>query len=167
VWLTGPPASGKTTVARALSRLLAGEGLTVVHLESDVLRPILAPGAGYLPEERDRVYRSLADLAALLVSQNVPVILDATAPRRAHRERARAAIARFLEVLVDAPASVREARDPKGLYRRAREGQAPNLPGATESYEPPGAPDGTLSGVAPPEANANELRRLLRERGFA
>ncbi len=166
LWLTGPPASGKTTIAAAVRRLLVQEGTRPVVLESDVLRRILTPEPTYEPEERDRFYEAVADLAASMVQQGFPVIVDATAPRRAHRDRARAAIERFTEVLVATPAEIRVARDPKGLYRRARGGQAPHLPGATEAYEEPLNPDLVVSGTAPADVEGERILQLLRARGF-
>jgi adenylylsulfate kinase-like enzyme len=166
VWLTGPPASGKTTVARAFLELLGSEGIRAVHLESDALRRILTPTPTYERAERDRFYRQLADLATLLVAQGFPVVIDATAPRREYRARARAAIENFLEVLVTAPEGIRRERDPKGLYALSVRGGAPHLPGAGEPYEEPDAPDLALSGTAPPEPEAVRLFRLARERGF-
>jgi adenylylsulfate kinase len=166
IWLTGPPAAGKTTVARAFLEAASREGVRAVHLESDALRKILTPEPTYEPEERERFYREVAELAALLVSQGFPVVVDATAPRRAHRDHARSRIERFLEVFVDAPESVRLERDPKGLYRLARQGGAPHLPGATEPYEPPPRPDLIVSGTRPAGESATTLLRLARERGF-
>jgi adenylylsulfate kinase len=166
VWLTGPPASGKTTVAREVLGRLAAAGRTAVWLESDALRKILTPRPDYSPPERGRFYAMVADLAALLCAQGFDVLVDATAPRREHRRRLRERVASFVEVLVAAPAAVREARDPKGLYRRAREGDAPNLPGATAAYEEPERPDLVLSGTARPGESADRLLRLLREKGL-
>jgi adenylylsulfate kinase len=166
VWFTGRPAAGKTTLARALKELAAGRGVALVHLESDTLRRILTPAATYAAEDRDRFYEALAGLAALLTEQGFPVIVDATAPRRAHREHARRLIPRFLEVFVDAPPEVCERRDPKGLYRAASRGEAPHLPGAGEPYEESDRPDLVVSGTAPPEEAIGSLWRLLHERGF-
>jgi len=157
VWLTGPPASGKSTIARLVVDGLRRSGRAAAWLESDALRAVLGRDPDYSPQGRDRFYRIVADLAALLAGQGIGVVVDATAPRRAHRERLRVRVPDMLEVLVDAPLNVREARDPKGLYRRAREGSAPHLPGATEPYEPPALPELALSGTAPPEENAARI----------
>lgn len=145
-------------------RRLADETVPVAWLESDALRPILAPDAGYSPPERDAFYVALADLAALLSAQGLNVLVDATAPRRSHRARLRARVPELLEVLVDAPLEIRQGRDPKGLYRRASGGSAPHLPGATEPYEAPAHPDLVLSGMAPAVENAERLLRLLRDK---
>jgi adenylylsulfate kinase len=166
VWLTGRPAAGKTTLARALKELASSRGIPLVHLESDCLRRILTPRPTYEPEERERFYEIVADLAALLAAQGFPVIVDATAPRRVHRDRARRQIRRFLEVLVDTPLDVCERRDPKGLYEASRRGRAPHLPGAGEPYEEPARPDLVVSGAAPPDEAVGALWRVLHGRGF-
>jgi adenylylsulfate kinase len=166
VWLTGLPASGKSTLARALIEVAAAQGIRLVHLESDALRRILTPQPTYDPAERDRFYAQVAGLAALLVAQGFSVVVDATGPRRAHRDMGRARIARFLEVYVQTPLDVCEKRDPKGIYGRARRGEAPHVPGATEPYEEPDRPDFVVSGAGPTEAAVPALLRLVRERGF-
>ena len=106
VWLTGLPASGKSTVARALAAELGGKGIRAAVLESDAVRREIAPNAGYGEAERDAFYATLAFLARVLVLHGVPVIVDATANRRAYRDRARAAIPRFLEAHVRCPLAV-------------------------------------------------------------
>jgi adenylylsulfate kinase-like enzyme len=166
VWLTGAPAAGKTAIARELAALLEQEGVRPVHLESDTLRSILTPEPTYEREERDRFYAVLADLAALLAGQGVPVVIDATAPRRAHRRRGREKVARFLEVFVSTPRPVREARDPKGLYRLAREGRAPRLPGATEPYEEPEGAELTVAGDGDARESARRVLAALVSRGW-
>ena len=166
VWLTGPPASGKSALAAALRGWLAREGVRPVVLESDALRRALTPQPTYEPEERDHFYRIVADLAALIADQGFPLIVDATAPRRMHRDRLRKRVPHFLEILVATPLDVRALRDPKGLYRKARLGEAPNLPGATGAYEEPEKADLVVSGVTPPEDGARAIVALLRERGL-
>ena len=141
VWLTGLPSSGKSTLAAALSKLLAARGVDAAVLESDVLRRVLTPHPVYSEEERDSFYRAMAYIGKLLVDHGVPVIFDATANRRAYRDRARCEIARFVEVYVECPLDVCIARDPKGIYQRGREGGTNTVPGLQADYEPPEHPD--------------------------
>ena len=141
VWLTGLPASGKTTLAECLRERLAALGEAAVLLDSDALRPVLAPELDYRPAGRDEFYRRLAELAALIARQGCVAVVAATAPTRAQRARARAAAPRFLEVYLDVPLAECAARDPKGLYARAQAGDAPALPGAGAPYEPPDIPE--------------------------
>lgn len=147
-WFTGLPSSGKTTLARRMQARLAEAGRTAVLLDSDELRDVLGAHS-YAPDDRDRFYRSLAALAVLLARQGVMVLVAATAPRRADRDRARAAAGDdlpFIEVWVDTSLAACEARDPKGLYAAARRGEARELPGVGVAYEPPAAPEVTADG---------------------
>jgi adenylylsulfate kinase len=150
VWFTGLPSSGKTTLARRAQARLAAAGRPAVVLDSDELRDAL-DAHSYAPGDRDRFYRALAALAALLARQGVVAMVAATAPRRADRDRARDALggdpaARFVEVWVATPLAECEARDPKGLYAQARRGAADQLPGVGPPYEPPLAPEVTANG---------------------
>jgi adenylylsulfate kinase len=167
VWITGLPASGKSTVTAALQKELALRGLNVAVLESDALRKILTPRPRYDEEERNVFYGALAHVGQLLTEHGVSVIFDATANRRAYRDRARHAIARFLEVFVDCPLDVCMSRDPKGIYRRGREGSAAGVPGMDAVYEPPEAPDVTVRGDAedPPGAARRIVDKLI-ETGY-
>lgn len=137
IWLTGRPASGKSAIARQLLELLHARGVDAAVLESDVLRTQLTPYARYDEAERELFYETLAELGAFLCGKGRPVVFDATANRRAYRDLARQRIARFAEVFVDCPLEVCEARDPKGLYRRARQGASSTLPGLQAVYEAP------------------------------
>src|SRR5512140_3507010 len=167
VWLTGLPASGKSTVARALASELAANGIRAAVLESDAVRRELTPNAAYGEAERDAFYATLAYLARVLVSHGVPVIVDATANRRTYRDRARAAIPRFLEAYVRCPLAVCQARDPKGIYRRGADGTAQNVPGVTATYEPPLLPEVVVDGEADdPAAAARHIVSALEKKGF-
>ena len=136
-------------------------------LESDVLRTQLTPFPRYDREERDFFYAALAHLAEHLAAKGTPVIVDATANLRAYRDVARARIARFAEVYVDTPCEVCAARDPKGLYRAAREGKAATLPGAQAAYEPPLAPELVVQGDrGTPAASAAQIADWLAVRGW-
>ncbi len=167
VWITGLPASGKSTVARALAAELDGRGIRAAVLESDAVRREIAPNAGYGEAERDAFYATLAYLARALVRHGVPVIVDATANRRAYRDHARAAIPRFLEVHVRCPLAVCQARDPKGIYRRGADGSARDVPGVSAPYEPPPAPEAVVDGEKDdPVVAARRIVSALEEKGF-
>jgi adenylylsulfate kinase len=167
VWLTGLPASGKSTVARALAAELAGKGIRAAVLESDALRREITPNASYYDAERDAFYATVSYLAGVLVSHGVPVIVDATANRRAYRDRARKAIPRFLEVHVRCPPAVCQARDPKGIYRRGADGTAQNVPGVSAPYEPPLLPEVVVDGERDdPAAAARQIVSALERKGY-
>jgi adenylylsulfate kinase len=157
IWMTGLPASGKSTITRELMKKLRVRGIPAVVLESDEMRRILTPDATYSPEDRDRFYRMLVQIGDLLVRSNVNVIFDATANKRQYRDHARALIPRFLEAYVRCPLDVCMKRDPKGIYGRAAAGNTDFVPGLQIPYEPPINPEVTLDGQAPPEAAADMI----------
>lgn len=167
VWITGLPASGKSTVASALQRELLSLGVNVAVLESDALRKVFTPNPRYDEEERNIFYGALAHVGRLFTEHGVSVIFDATGNRRTYRDRARREIARFLEVFVDTPLSVCIARDPKGIYRRGREGSAPGVPGLDAEYEPPPSPEVVIRGDAEdPEEAAGRIVNALVGRNY-
>jgi adenylylsulfate kinase len=167
VWISGLPASGKSTLTRALKARLAARGIDVAVLESDELRRVFTPEPRYDEKERAAFYGQMVYVGALLVRHGVPVIFDATANRRVWREQARRAIPRFVEVYVNSPLDVCMARDPKGIYRMAREGEASEVPGLQATYEPPEEPDIEVRGDREaPEAAAERVVLKLVEKGF-
>jgi len=144
VWLTGLPASGKTTLGAGLAARLKERGIPVQILDSDELRQVLTPQPTYTQQERDWFYRAMAYIGELLAQNGVNVILAATANRRLHRDRARRAIERFMEVYVRCSLETCMARDQKGTYEKALAGQATTVPGLQVPYEPPKAPEVTV-----------------------
>jgi adenylylsulfate kinase len=167
VWLTGLPASGKSTVARALAAELAGKGIRAAVLESDAVRREITPDATYGEAERDAFYATVAYLARMLVLHGVPVIVDATANRRAYRDRAREGIPLFLEVHIRCPLAVCQARDPKGIYRRGADGTARNVPGVSAPYEPPLEPEVVVDGERDdPAVAVGRIISVLVKKGF-
>ncbi len=163
VWLTGLPASGKSSIARELSALLHDRGVSAVVLESDRLRNILTPQPIYSEEERDRFYEQLALIGELVTSSGVPVIFDATANRRKYRDRARNAIKDFIEVYIATELDVCRKRDPKGIYAKAAAGRSGAVPGMQAAYEHPLNPELVLDGEAPPEKNAATIVTVLQQ----
>jgi adenylylsulfate kinase len=142
IWLTGLPASGKTTLARALRGKLGEHGVAAVLLDSDDLRRLVTPIPTYSAAERDWFYNRLVEMAAWLAGAGDNVIIAATGNRRAYRDLARGRLAPcFAEVWVRCPIRVCRARDMKGLYSRADTGQIVGLPGVDAPYEWPEAPE--------------------------
>lgn len=160
IWLTGLPGAGKTTLARALQQRLRELGIAAVVLDSDAVRPVLAPTAGYDEAARDQVYAQLVALADLLRREGVNVIIAATAHRRAYRDAARATLAPFAEIWVRCPREVCAARDPKGLYVAAAAGGVTDLPGAQTPYELPLAAELVVD--TDREAVAQSVARILQ-----
>ena len=146
VWITGLPASGKSTVTSELAKQLRDLGVEVTVLESDALRRLFSKTPRYDEQDREYFYGSLAFIGQTLVEHGVSVIFDATANRRRYRDRARQTIPRFIEVFVECPLEICIQRDPKGIYRQARGGAASNVPGMQAPYEPPKTPDIVVSG---------------------
>ena len=159
VWFTGLPASGKTTLARRVRDRLAPR-TSCVLLDSDELRDALHEQS-YSEAGRDLFYAKLARLAALLAKQGHVVLVAATAPRIAQRALARTEAPSFVEVYVQTSREQCEARDPKGLYTRARGGDAPTLPGLGAAYEPPTCPEVTAESGGDADAVAKVERYVL------
>ena len=167
VWLTGLPASGKSTIARELRPRLEALGLTVEVLESDAVRRILTPAATYSREERDLFYRALAFIGERLVAYDVTVLFDATASRRAYRDVARSMIPRFAEVAVECPLAVCMQRDRKGTYRKGERGETRSVPGLQEPYEPPLVPELRIDTVKlPTEESVRLILDMVKTRFF-
>jgi len=148
IWITGPPGSGKTTLARGAAAALEARGIPVKVLELDEIREAITPRPTYADAERDVVYRALGYMAKLLVEAGVPVVIDATAHRQAWRDFARTLIPAFAEVQVRCPLEVCRAREetrhrehaPAGIYAHSRPPGA-TVPGVTVPYEAPAKPD--------------------------
>ena len=166
IWLTGLPASGKSTLARTLAQLLRERGIAVQILDSDELRQRLTPEPSYSSGERDWFYDTITFLAELLTGNGVNVLIAATACQRAYRRAARERIDRFAEVYLACPPEVCRARDGKGLWERADQGEIATLPGAGTPYEVPDAPEVEVDTARhSAEEAARQILRGLRDRG--
>jgi len=143
VWLTGLSAAGKSTLAMALERRLFDGGYATYVLDGDNVRRGLNANLGFSPEDRQENIRRVGEAAALFAEAGFVCITAFISPYRDDRRRARAAVAKghFLEVYVKADLAACEARDPKGLYRRAREGELKDFTGIDSPYEEPQAPE--------------------------
>ena len=148
MWITGLPASGKSTIVSALKPQLEGLGLTVEVLESDEVRRIITPTPTYSEAERDLFYRALAFTGQKLVAHGVTVVFDATASRRVYRDFAKSVIPRFIEVSVECPLATCMERDQKGTYRKGQQGDSLTVPGLQSPYEAPLIPDLRIDTIA-------------------
>ena len=141
IWITGLPASGKSTIVSALKPQLEGLGLTVEVLESDEVRRVITPTPTYAETERDLFYRALVFTGEKLLAHGVTVVFDATASRRAYRDFARSVIPRFIEVSVECPLATCMERDKKGTYLKGQLGESLTVPGLQSPYEASTNPD--------------------------
>lgn len=168
VWLTGLPSSGKSTVAGALARALHDRGLLSVILDGDNVRHGLNSDLGFSPADRTENIRRIAEVAKLLTSFGLINIVAFISPYAADREKARSMQAEgdFIEVFVDAPLEVAESRDPKGLYRKAREGLVPDFTGISAPYEAPMEPEVHVqTDIQDPDECARQIVMLLESMG--
>lgn len=142
LWFTGLSGAGKSTLAAELERVLFIEGFQVFLLDGDNVRQGLSADLGFSPEDRVENIRRIGEVAALFAEAGMLVISAFISPYRADRDRIRGIHSRYFnEVYINAPLEVCEARDSKGLYRRARAGQIKDFTGISAPYEAPLAPE--------------------------
>ncbi|MCU0865170.1 MAG: adenylyl-sulfate kinase [Planctomycetes bacterium] len=169
VWFTGLSGSGKSTIARQLEAALHQDGRLVYVLDGDNLRHGLCADLGFDAAARTENIRRVSHLAALFADAGALVLTAFISPFRADRAAARAVIGTsdFVEVFVDAPLATCEARDPKGLYKKARAGQIAEFTGISSPYEAPERADLHLRNADRPLAEVvAEVQALLADRGF-
>ncbi|MEY4168836.1 MAG: hypothetical protein RIR52_2660, partial [Acidobacteriota bacterium] len=163
IWLTGLPGSGKSTIADGLERRLFAAGIHSYTLDGDNLRFGLNSDLGFTREDRKENVRRVAEVARLMVDAGMVVTVALVSPFKADRDLARQLFQphEFIEVWVRTPLEVCVARDPKGLYQKARDGSLPNLTGIGQEYEPPVNPELILDGTAEIAHNLEMLVRLI------
>lgn len=167
VWLTGLSGSGKSTLAIGLERRLFAEGFSTVVLDGDNVRTGLNANLGFGAEDRHENIRRIAEVAKLFLEAGQVVITAFISPTIAMRDLARGIVgeADFLEVYVDAPLEACEARDVKGLYRKARDGEIRGFTGIDDPYETPVAPALRLDTTqGSPEGSIEALHAFLLSR---
>jgi adenylylsulfate kinase len=185
VWFTGLSGCGKSTVANALDQQLHDRGVRSYVLDGDNIRhglnatpPMLLRrygqefaarfGLGFSQQDREENIRRVGAVAGLLCDAGIVTLTAFVSPYRADRDAVRASLAPgdFVEVFVDAPLEVCEARDPKGLYKQARAGAIKDFTGVNAPYEAPSKPELVLkSAELAPAALADEVFRFLQTAG--
>lgn len=148
LWFTGLSGSGKSTVAGALEQALHAHGVSTYLLDGDNVRHGLCRDLGFSDDDRRENIRRVGEVAKLMVDAGLVVLTAFISPHRAERRMVRELLddGQFVEVFVDTPLAICEARDPKGLYKKARAGELRNFTGIDSVYEAPEAPDVHLKG---------------------
>jgi adenylylsulfate kinase len=185
VWFTGLSACGKSTVANLVDHCLHNQGIHSYVLDGDNIRhglnasPAMLKGIhgeefakrfglGFSAQDREENIRRIGAVAKLFAEAGVIAITAFISPYRADRDRVRASLKEgdFVEIFVDAPLEVCEARDPKGLYKKARAGELKGFTGIDDPYEPPQKPELVLdAGRKTPEQLAEEVLAYLHKTG--
>lgn len=143
LWMTGLSGSGKSTIAQALERQLYAQGYLTQVLDGDNLRTGINANLGFSEADRTENIRRIGEIAKLFLHCGIITICTFVSPTIAIREQAKSIIGSddFIEVYVNAPLEVCEARDVKGLYQKARAGIIKDFTGIDSPFEPPAAPD--------------------------
>jgi adenylylsulfate kinase len=185
VWFTGLSACGKSTVANLVDHKLHSAGVRSFVLDGDNVRhglnasPAMLKerhgeefarrfGLGFSAQDREENIRRIGAVAKLFCDAGTVAITAFISPYRVDRDRVRATLppGDFVEIFVHAPIEVCEARDPKGLYKKARAGELKGFTGVDDPYEPPVKPELVLDAAAKSaEALANEVIEYLRKAG--
>ncbi len=165
VWFTGLSGSGKSTIANIVESKLHSLGVRTYLLDGDNVRHGLNRDLGFTDADRVENIRRIAEVSRLMVDAGLVVLVSFISPFRAERRLARSRVddGEFVEVFVDTPLAVAEARDPKGLYAKARAGELVNFTGIDSPYEPPESPEVHVDTTAvSPEQAADDVIAALR-----
>jgi bifunctional enzyme CysN/CysC len=168
LWFTGLSGAGKSTIANLVEKQLHADGRQTYLLDGDNVRHGLNKDLGFTDQARVENIRRVAEVARLMVDAGLIVMVSFISPFRSERRMARALVeaGEFIEVFVDAPLAQAEARDVKGLYKKARRGELKNFTGIDSPYEAPENPELHLdTAQLTPEAAALRVIKYLREAG--
>jgi bifunctional enzyme CysN/CysC len=169
LWFTGLSGAGKSTIANLVEKQLHADGRQTYLLDGDNVRHGLNKDLGFTDQDRVENIRRVAEVARLMVDAGLIVLVSFISPFRSERRMARALVAagEFMEVFVDTPLALAEARDAKGLYKKARRGELKNFTGIDSPYEAPEDAEIRLDTTQlTPEAAALRVIAQLRETGI-
>lgn len=169
MWFTGLSGSGKSTVSRRVEQMLLERGVFVYGLDGDNVRFGLNSDLGFAPEDRKENIRRISEVAKLFSDASVLVCTAFISPYRAGRQACRDKLpaGTFIEVFVDTPVEVCEARDPKGLYKKARAGEIKGFTGIDAPYEAPLNPEIRIKTAEKDvDACAQQVVDYLIDKGF-
>jgi sulfate adenylyltransferase len=168
IWFTGLSGSGKSTTADEVIALIRARGREITVLDGDVVRTHLSKGLGFSREDRDTNVRRIGYVASEVVRHGGIAVAAVVSPYRSTRDEVRAMMpdGRFMEIFVDTPIEICEARDVKGWYAKARTGEVTSFTGVDDPYEPPLRPEMTLYTVGTTVGrNARLVLDALEARG--
>jgi bifunctional enzyme CysN/CysC len=168
VWMTGLSGAGKSTIANLVERKLHSLGHHTYLLDGDNVRHGLNKDLGFTDADRVENVRRVGEVAKLMVDAGLIVIASFISPFRSERRSVRELVdeSEFIEVFVDAPLEVVEARDPKGLYKKARRGELKNFTGIDSPYEVPEHPEVHVdTNALTPEAAADAVIEAMESAG--
>jgi len=167
IWLTGLPSSGKSTVAKQIERQCRKWDLAVELLDGDVIRTYLSKDLGFNKEDRDTNIKRIGYVCSLLTRHKIMAIVSAVSPYREARDFNRRLIGNFVEVYIKASLKSCEARDVKGLYKKAREGEIKGFTGIDDPYEAPLKAEIVChTEDETPEQSAEKVFKKLEELGY-
>ncbi len=169
IWFTGLSGSGKSTLALEVESKLYQRGHLTYVLDGDNIRHGLNKNLGFSPEDREENIRRIGEVAKLFADAGVISMTAFISPYRTDRDNARALLddGRFVEVFVDCPLEVCEARDTKGLYKKARAGEIKEFTGISAPYEAPARPELTVNtGSQTLEECTERVIALLESKGL-
>lgn len=166
LWFTGLSGSGKSTTANAVEKKLFDLGFHTYLLDGDNVRHGLNKDLGFSPEDRAENIRRIGEVAKLFTDAGLIVLTAFISPFREDRRMVRDLVGSdaFVEIFMDTPLQVCEERDPKGLYKKARQGSIKDFTGIQSQYEPPLSPDLTLDASdCAPDACADKVVAFFQE----
>ena len=168
VWLTGLPSSGKSTIAYTVEHALVERKQMSYVLDGDNIRHGLNKNLGFSAEDRAENIRRIGEVGKLFADVGLNTITSFVSPYSEDRDAVRALMGDgdFLEVFINTPVELCEERDPKGLYKKARDGEIPNFTGVSDPYEAPTAAElEILTGQCTPQEAAIQIIEMLEQRG--
>ncbi|MBT0729810.1 adenylyl-sulfate kinase [Rosenbergiella nectarea] len=168
VWFTGLSGSGKSTLSGAVEQALHQLGSSTFLLDGDNIRQGLCRDLGFSDNDRKENIRRISEVAKLMADAGLIVLTAFISPHRSERQLARELIGeeRFIEIFVDTAPEICEARDPKGLYRKARAGEIKDFTGIGSGYEAPLSPELRVDGEQLVTKLSEQIINLLRERAI-
>ena len=167
LWFTGLSGAGKTTVADEIHKILQSKGISSERLDGDIVRRFLTKDLGFSAEDRDTNIERVAFVSSLLCKHGVIVLSTFISPYKKHRQLVKDTVDNFAEIYVNAPLEVCEARDVKGMYKKARAGEIKCFTGIDDPYEEPEAADLVLyTDKEKVDESVGRVMEFLKVKGF-